>query len=70
MHRMTNSEGLRPVTIEFEGRTITGSYRISREIITVTSSGGSKRAHIGPFQRYPENLARLMLRELAVEGRV
>jgi hypothetical protein len=34
---VVKSEGPRAVTIEFEGRTITASYKASHGIITVTS---------------------------------
>jgi hypothetical protein len=65
---MAEARGSTAVIIECDGRSITGSYKISREIITVTSDLGSKRSHIGSFHRHPEGLARLMLVELALEG--
>lgn len=65
---MVESQRSMAVTITFNGRTITGSYRLSRNILIVTSDFGRKGAHIAGFHQYPEGLARIMLRELALEG--
>lgn len=66
---MVESHGPRPVAIEFKGRTVTGSYKITRGVLTVTSDLGKKGAYLAPFATNPGGLARIMLRELAEEGK-
>lgn len=58
------------ITIEFEERTITGRYSISQGIVTVISDeGGSKSIQVAGTPHILEGLARIMLRELAQEGK-
>jgi len=49
---MAEIQSSMPVTIELNGTTITGSYKIARELITVTSSFGSKHSFVGAFHKY------------------
>lgn len=62
---VVDPKGPKSITIEFEGRTITGSYKIRWSVLTVTSDLGRKSAHVAPFATNPEGLARPLLRELA-----
>jgi hypothetical protein len=55
------------VEIEFGGRTVSGFYRVKRGLISVSTSQGSKATQVGGSP--PESLARVMLRELAKEGK-
>ena len=58
----------RRVIISYEGRSVTGTYGISGKIITVvTAKGGSKTAQLG--ESPAETLAKMMLKELAQEGK-
>lgn len=62
-----NSRPSFPVSIELEGRTYSGRYRVERGVITVSTTSGSKTTQLG---RLPEEaLARLLLRELVDEGK-
>jgi hypothetical protein len=54
------------VTIEFEGRKVSGTYSVSRGMITVSTPYGRKITQVGGST--PASLARIMLRELAREG--
>jgi hypothetical protein len=61
----------RKVTVEFEGRTITGAYTVWSGMITVSSAmGGRKVTQLGSFWSSPglDGLAKVMLRELARDG--
>lgn len=51
------------MAVEVDGRTVRGSYRVERGIITVSSSAGSRSTEIGGSTA--EQLARLLLLELA-----
>ncbi len=55
------------VTTECEGITIRGSYKRIANTVTVRASGGSKAAPLSGLT--PEYLAKMLLRELAREGR-
>lgn len=59
------------VSIEFAGRTITGTYTIWSGRITVSTDLGKKTMRVsGPGSRAAsDGLARIMLRELAHEGK-
>lgn len=58
------------ISIEFDGRTVSGSYTTSKGMITVTmSGGGTKATQLGGSAAHPEGLAKMMLRELAQEQR-
>jgi hypothetical protein len=50
------------VSIEFEGRMVSGTYTVRRGGITVTSDAGVKNAVVGRLE--PNVLARMMLEEL------
>jgi hypothetical protein len=68
---MPNIINQRKVTIDFDGRTITGAYTVWSGLITVSSALGKKTAQVGG-SRSPDardELARIMLRELAEEGK-
>ncbi|MCY1369854.1 hypothetical protein D9M68_977530 [compost metagenome] len=57
-----------PVSIELNGRTYSGRYRVEKGIITVSTMSGSKSTQLG---RLPEEaLARMLLRELVDEEKV
>jgi hypothetical protein len=58
----------RPVTIEFDGRTVSGAYRVWAGLVTVYSASGRKITQVGGAP--PAILARLMPRELVQEGDV
>jgi len=56
------------VSIEFEGRIISGTYSVRRGLVSVSTGycgGGSKSTQVGGST--PVGLARIMLRELAQE---
>jgi hypothetical protein len=55
------------VTIEFEGREVSGTYSVSRGMITVSTLYGRKSTQVGGSTS--ASLARIMLRELAREGK-
>jgi hypothetical protein len=57
----------RPVTIEFEGRTITGAYTVWSGMITVSTAMGRKTTQVGGSAGALDGLAKIMLRELAQE---
>jgi hypothetical protein len=57
----------RPIEIEHEGRTIFGKYSTWAGLITVTTERGTKTAEIGATP--PKALARIMLRQLAQDGK-
>jgi hypothetical protein len=55
------------ITIEFNGRVISGSYCESNGIVTVTALGSRKSMELGAT---PANsLARILLRELVAQHR-
>ena len=55
------------VTIEIDGRAITASYSVAEGMVTVHTHRGSKTTLLGNM---PAHLvARIMLRELASEGK-
>jgi|SRR5437588_7551054 hypothetical protein len=57
----------REVQIKFLGRTIVGSYALSRDgLVTVKTSTGEKATQLGGSPA--EFIAKRLLRELAVEG--
>jgi hypothetical protein len=56
------------VTTEFNGRQISATYSVSRGAITVSTARDSKSTQVGGST--PAILARMLLRELAREGRV
>ena|ERR1700716_2162957 len=53
--------------IEINGRTVTGSYACEGPILNVRTGNGQKATQLGGST--PESLARIMLRELAKEGK-
>jgi hypothetical protein len=53
--------------IEINGRTVTGSYACEGPILNVRTGNGQKATQLGGST--PEGLARIMLRELAEEGK-
>ncbi len=55
------------VSIEHKGRKITGTVTVSNRMVTVSTPLGSKTTQLGGSPA--ELLARLMLRELADEGK-
>jgi hypothetical protein len=56
------------LTIDFRGRTVSGSYSTSREgLVTVKTLRGSKIATLGGSN--VRLIARILLRELAAEGK-
>jgi hypothetical protein len=59
------------VTIEIVGRTVSGTYSTWAGIITVSTAHGSKSKQIGGSSSNLalKALARIMLRELANEGK-
>jgi hypothetical protein len=68
---MGNVLNQRVVAIEFEGRTVTGTYTVWSGIITVTTIHGTKTTQVGDLGSPGalDGLARIMLRELAQEGK-
>jgi hypothetical protein len=61
----------RKVTIVFEGRTITGVYTVWSGMITVSTALDKKVTQVGGYDSPGalDGLARIMLRELAQEGK-
>lgn len=57
-----------PITVEYKGRILSGTYVVWRGTITVTSGLVSKSALVGRV--LPQALARIMLRELAEDGQI
>jgi hypothetical protein len=68
---MGNVLNQRKVTIVFEGRTITGAYTVWSGMITVSTASGKKVTQVGGAGSPSalDGLARIMLRELAQEGK-
>lgn len=48
-----------------DGRRVSGSYEVSKKVMTVTSNGRSKKTQIGGMKK--EILAKMLLRELMQE---
>jgi hypothetical protein len=63
---MPNVVNPRKVTIDFDGRSITGAYTVWSGLITVSSALGRKITQVGGSRSpdAPDELARMMLREL------
>jgi hypothetical protein len=61
----------REVTIQFLGRTIKGSYSLSRDgLVTVNTPLGSKTSNTGRPGGWPAKfIAERLLRELAIAGK-
>ena len=57
---MTNE---RQVTVDLEGESFTGTYTVSRGVVTVTAYFGTKSTQLGGGT--PESVARMLLHELA-----
>lgn len=53
-----------PVQITKGGKTYNGSYTTAKGMITVSYLGRTKTTQLGGSAAAPENLARIMLREL------
>jgi hypothetical protein len=68
---MSNILNQRVVAIEFEGRTITGTYTVWSGMITVSTANGKKANQVGGYSSPGalDGLARILLRELAQEGK-
>ena len=62
---MTDTLNQRPVSIEIDGRTISGTYSAWAGVITVTALGRTKKVVIGSMRT--SWFARMVLRELARE---
>jgi hypothetical protein len=60
----------REITIEIDGRSITGSYTVWAGVITVSTDLGRKATQVGGSSSPGalDGLARIMLREMAQEG--
>jgi hypothetical protein len=60
----------REITMQFEGRTVTGFYTVWTGVITVSTALGTKATQLGGMGSPTaiDGLARIMLRELAQEG--
>ena len=52
--------------IKIDGRTYPGTYKVDRQVLTVTTSYGRKVAQIGPRMSH-HTLAEQLLRELVEE---
>jgi hypothetical protein len=65
-----NIANRREITIQFEGRTVTGFYTVWAGVITVSTALGRKAMQVGGMGSPTaiDGLARIMLRELALEG--
>jgi hypothetical protein len=68
---MGNILNQREVAIEFEGRTVTGTYTVWSGMITVSTALGKKVTQVSGYDSPGalDGLARIMLRELAEEGK-
>ena len=64
---MATPAGLKQITIEYNGKTIMGSYRKVGKVVTVNTLNGSKTAPLVGLN--PQYLAKMLLRELDREGR-
>jgi hypothetical protein len=67
---MSNVLNQREVTIEFEGRTVTGTYTVWSGMMTVSTALGKKATQVGGSESQPapdwlDWLAKRILRELA-----
>jgi hypothetical protein len=56
-----------PVTIEYAGRAVSGTYSVRAGLISVSTDCDRKSTHVGAVP--PAALARIMLREMAQEGK-
>jgi hypothetical protein len=59
----------RVITIDYDGREVRGSFSVWGRTITVETAHGSKTTQLGGPAVKAEALARIMLRELAQEGK-
>jgi hypothetical protein len=59
----------REITLQFEGRTVTGFYTVWAGVVTVSTALGTKATQVGDMGSAIDGLARIMLRELAQEGK-
>jgi hypothetical protein len=59
---------VREISTEFEGRQISASYSVAGVVVTVWTAHGRKTTQLGSSPVH--SLARIMLRELAQEGKV
>ena len=59
----------RVITIDYDGREVRGSFSVWGRTITVETAHGSKTTQLGGPAAKAEALARIMLRELAQEGK-
>ena len=56
-----------PVTCEIDGKVYHGTYWVAGKILTVSTGMGGKSKQVGTTP--PEALAKLLLQELAKEGK-
>jgi hypothetical protein len=68
---MSDSINQREISIEIDGRRITGTYTVWSGMITVSAAMGKKTMHVSGSGSPGaiDGLARIMLRELALEGK-
>jgi hypothetical protein len=57
----------REITVEFNGRPVSGSYTVEKRIVVVRTPHGVKSREVGAMG--PASLAFRLLRELAAEGK-
>jgi hypothetical protein len=61
-----NSENWKDITIEFNGKHVTGRYDVTGGVVTVVAWNGIKKAQVG--RSSAEKVAQMLLRELASEA--
>jgi carbon monoxide dehydrogenase subunit G len=68
---VSNIANRHEITIEFEGRTVTGAYTVWGDVITVSSDMGTKATQVGGSRSRValDWLAKRMLRELAQDAK-
>ena len=57
------------VTVNYDGRQIRATFELRGGSITVRAAQGSKTTQLGGSISNPESLARMLLRELARDGK-
>jgi hypothetical protein len=57
----------REITVEFNGRPVSGSYMVENQLVVVRTPHGVKSREVGTMD--PASLAFRLLRELAAEGK-
>ena len=67
---MSDSNSINPyeISVEVNGKTYNGTYKVKKGVITVSSALSHSSTHLGGTP--PEALAKILLREMAESGKL